>query len=253
MYRVILVCASLLLSSCYDSAFDKPAPSTDLYPATTTIAELNRQYVGSTFMITTDVVVEGRVTSSDRAENFYRTLCVEQEQSALEVMAGIDQLCNDFPIGSRVTLHIKGLALGQSRGMLQIGRQPTTGSGHVTDYLGSRAAVAAVVKRADESIIPIAATSRTIPSLSPTHCGTLVRIDHLRYSPEGLDEGNWGGYKRFTDVAGNSIYTYVRTYASFATQEVPTEFVSLCGILQYDSSGEGRYLIKLRDATDCSL
>ena len=39
-------------------------------------------------------------------------------------MAGIDHLHNDFPPGSRVTLRLKGLALGESRGILQVGRKP---------------------------------------------------------------------------------------------------------------------------------
>lgn len=69
-------------------------------------------------MIATDVVVSGRVNTSDAEENFYRTFCVEEDGAGLEVMAGIDHLHNDFPPGSRVTLRLKGLALGESRGIL---------------------------------------------------------------------------------------------------------------------------------------
>ena len=118
---------------------------------TATIAQLRQLYAGTTFVIATDVVVSGRVNTSDAEENFYRTFCVEEDGAGLEVMAGIDQLHNDFPPGSRVTLRLKGLALGESRGILQVGRKPAAGSGFATDYLGSKAALDAAASRTGEA------------------------------------------------------------------------------------------------------
>ena len=58
-----------------------------------------------------------------------------------------------------------------------------------------------------------------------------------------------GRYKRFTDDTGAAVYTYVRSYARFADDEVPSAG-TLTGILQY--AGEGRYILKLRDENDCT-
>ena len=167
-------------------------------------------------------------------------------------MAGIDQLHNDFPPGSRITLRLKGLALGESRGILQVGRKPAAGSGFATDYLGSKAALDAAASRTGEAPQPVAPALLTIAELTPKRCGTLVRIDGLSYTPEDLTPGTWAGYKRFTDAGGAEIYTYVRNYAGFAGEEVPAgKSCSLTGILQYDDAGKGRYLLKLRDENDC--
>lgn len=79
-------------------------------------------------------------------------------------------------------------------------------------------------------------------------CGTLVRIEELRYEPEELAPSQWAGYKRFTDAEGREIRTYVRTYADFAEEEVPVGAVTLTGILQLDGK---EYILKLRDENDC--
>lgn len=74
----------------------------------------------------------------------------------------------------------------------------------------------------------------------------------LSYTPEDLTPGTWAGYKRFTDDVGAAVYTYVRSYARFADDEVPVGRCTLTGILQYDATGEGRYILKLRDENDCT-
>lgn len=193
MRRLPLLCAFLLLTGCYDSRFGERSGGEEPEPATATIAQLRQLYAGTTFVIATDVVVSGRVNTSDAEENFYRTFCVEEDGAGLEVMAGIDHLHNDFPPGSRVTLRLKGLALGESRGILQVGRKPAAGSGFATDYLGSKAALDAAASRTGEAPQPVAPALLTIAELTPKRCGTLVRIDGLSYTPEDLTPGTWGG------------------------------------------------------------
>lgn len=251
MRRLPLLCAFLLLTGCYDSRFGERSGGEEPEPATATIAQLRQLYAGTTFVIATDVVVSGRVNTSDAEENFYRTFCVEEDGAGLEVMAGIDHLHNDFPDGCRVTLRLKGLTVAESRGVLQVGRPPAAGSGYATDYIGSQPALAAVLVRSGESLNTPAPALRRIPELTPALCGTLIRIEGLRYTPEDLSASTWSGYKRFADSDDNTVYTYVRPYARFADADVPAGTVSLTGILQYDAAGDGRYILKPRDESDC--
>ena len=200
--------AALLLTGCYDSRFGEPDDDGEGKPATETIAALRDRYAGTPFTVTGDIVVTGRVASCDRAENFYRTLCICDAEAGLEVMAGIDHLHNDFPIGSRVTLSLRGLAVAESRGVLQAGRPPAAGSGYATDYIGSRAALGSVLVRSGEALAAPSPAPLAIPALTESRCGTLVRIDGVRYTPEDLSAATWAGYKRFTDADGNAVYTY---------------------------------------------
>ena len=106
--------------------------------------------------------------------------------------------------------------------------------------------------RSGEALAAPSPAPLVIPALTESRCGTLVRIDGVRYTPEDLSAATWAGYKRFTDAGGAEIYTYVRNYAGFAGEEVPAgKSCSLTGILQYDDAGKGRYLLKLRDENDC--
>lgn len=248
-YGLFFLCCGLV--GCYDHA-DVPIDVTTTPPATTTLVELRRLHTGKTVGIESDIVVRGRVTSSDRAGNFYRTLTIEQDGAAAEIMAGTDALHNAYPIGCELTVRLKGLALGASYGTLQIGRLPEPGSGFATDYIGSRAALDSHVIRGD-GIVPLRPAVCSIGELTSDMAGRLVRIDGLRYAPEEVEEGTWAGYRRFVDCDGNTIRTYTRLYADFADRLIPEVEVLLVGILQYTTDGEGaaRYLIKMRDETDC--
>ena len=249
MMRRMLLGAAVLLAGCYDSSFGERERTAEPEPSTTTIGELRARFEGSTVAIEGEVTVSGRVTTCDRSGNFYRTLCIESDGAGLEIMAGLDQLHNDYPEGCLLTVRLQGWALGESRGVLQAGRKPSAASGYPTDYIASRPALDRTIVRHDTPLQPLAPAVRTIGELTPPMCGTLVRIEGVRYSPDELSEGHWTGNKRFADESGASIYTYVRSYADFADNEVPAGRCSLTGILQYDGS---RYLLKLRDETDCS-
>lgn len=242
--------AAMLLAGCYDSSFGGRGEAPTPEPATTTIAYLRSRFAGTTFRVTGDIVVRGTVTTSDRAGNFFRTLCIEDGGAGLEVMAGTDHLHNEFPPGCRVTLRLKGLALGESRGVLQAGRMPAPGSGYPTDYIGSPAAVGACLTRDGETLLAVTPAVFTVGALTPARCGTLVRIEGVSYTPEALTSGAWAGSKRFCNAAGEAVYTYVRPGADFAADEVPAGVCSLTGILQTDDAG--RFILKLRDANDCT-
>lgn len=251
MRSAILPClAAMLLAGCYDSSFGTRTNG-NTPVETSSIRDLRALYAGQTFPVTGEIVVAGRVTATDEGGNFYRSFCIEQDGAGMEIMAGVDRLHNDYPIGALLRVRLRGFALGESRGVLQLGRMPAAGSGFATDYIGQRPALAGVIVRSDAALEPVEPALLTIRELTPELCGTLVRIDAVRYTPEDLSNGTWAGYKRFTDTDGEVVYTYVRTYADFAAEEVPVGTCSLMGILQYDPAGDGRYMLKLRDESDC--
>lgn len=243
------------LTACYDSGFGTPEPEPNSEAVTETIAHLRDRFLGSPLRIDSNIIVEGTVVSSDRAGNFYRTLCIENNGAALEIMAGIDHLHNLYPVGCSVVVHLKGLTLAQRLGVLQVGNQPLPGSGFDTDYIGSLPALERIVIRRSEDIRVPEPSLQSVTALAPQRCGTLVRIDKLRYQPEPSDtettDRSWNGYRRFVDPQGDVIYSYVREYADFASSQIPDGSVSLVGILQYDDSAGGRFLLKLRDEGDC--
>ena len=253
MLRRMILVLFLPLSACYDSRFGEPEPQQADSAGTVveSIEWLADHYAGTPFVVENDISVTGTVTSSDQAENFYRTICIEENRSALEILTGTDRLHNQFPIGCRVTLRLQGLVVAKSRGVIQVGMRPQAASGYDADYISSKAALDEILIRNSEEIDPVVPAPLAIPELTPELCGTLVQIEGLHYLPEELSNAAWSGYKRFADQNGRILYTYVRNYAAFADNEVPTGNIALVGILQYDEAGEGRFLIKMRDENDC--
>lgn len=66
-----------------------------------------------------------------------------------------------------------------------------------------------------------------------------MRIGALGYTPEDLTPGTWAGYKRFTDDTGAAVYTYVRSYARFADDEVPVGRCTLTESCNTTPPGKG--------------
>ena len=245
--------AAALLAACHDGPFDPPPPADNPLPATTTIAEVRRLTDGASVTVTNDIAVCGIVTTSDRRYNFYRSLCIESDGAALEFLAGIDRLCVDYPVGCRVTVLLRGLTVGMYRGVLQVGAKSDAGSYYPTTYLASPADVAAHLVRWDETLLPVAPTCLCIGDLTLARCGTLVRIDGLRFVP-AVESSTWAGTHRFCDASGAEVFSYVRSGADFADTEIPAGEGSLVGILQCEGSGDSaRFLLKLRDENDFLL
>lgn len=246
--------ALLLAAACHDGPFDEPAAETQHVPATIPLADLRALAGDGPTTVTGDLAVSGTVTSTDRRRAFYQTLCIESDGAALQILAGLERLFVDYPPGCRVTLRLRGLTLGTYRGVLQAGTQPEPGSYYPTGYLASPAAVAAHLTRLPDPLQPVVPTVRRIGELTPGLCGTLVRIEGLApvVSDEPAAPVPWSGTHAFADEAGNTVYSYVRSGALFADDPIPSGRCALTGILLYDSASGGRYLIQLRDETDCS-
>lgn len=253
-----ILCATLLVG-CYNGA-DRPVIVPELPVPTTTIARLHDVVGRGSAVLGNDIVVEGRVVSSDEDDNFYRTLVVESDGAAVEVMVGLTELAAHYPEGLRVALTLDGCYADYRYGVLQVGRKGI--GSYAVDYLSSREATDRVitrstdVERLEPEVIDINALNRDM-------CGRLVTVEALhlvaassvdKSKDEVLDDARWAGYTLFKDERGDSIALYTREYARYAAERVPKERVTITGILQwgkYDGGGEC-YQLKMRYAEDCA-
>ena len=248
MRRLPLLCAFLLLTGCYDSRFGERSGGEEPEPATATIAQLRQLYAGTTFVIATDVVVSGRVNTSDAEENFYRTFCVEEDGAGLEVMAGIDHLHNDFPPGSRVTLRLKGLALGDYGGKIQLGTAPDGdyGVGRIPrEELGRY-----LRRNPDKDRRPQPAVC-TFDAIGPRQTDTYVCFEGVRFT----EAGPWcdtdpetsepqTSERTLTDAQGRTFRVRTLGTCAYATEPVPQGTGSVYGIIDYFN---GKYTLRVSE------
>ena len=229
----------------------------------TSIAEVRNLWRGKTITINEEMIVSGYVSSSDEAGNFYQTFTICDGDSAAEIMAGVRDLHNSYPLGSYICVKLKGCAVGVERGVLQIGLMPASYSNYAVDYFYSRVVMERFIERGI-GLSDVEARTLDFEGLDESLCGMLVRIEGLRLVEEceptetedevPLLPAIWAGYRPFVDSDGNRIFVYTSNYATYAENEVPTTLCNITGILQYGSvAGESDevFILKMRAKNDC--
>ena len=261
---ILTICAAVLLCGCYNSTRLPGSENSDLKP-NMSLAELRNLWRGKTVAIDEPVVVGGYVTSSDVAGNFYQTFTISDGERAAEIMAGMRDLHNSYPLGCYLCVKLKGCAIGVERGVLQIGLMPASYSNYAVDYFYSRAVMDQHLERSGE-VADVEALPLDVASLDESMCGLLVRIEGVQLVVEakepseedgettGPEPATWSGYRAFTDAAGCQVFTYTSDYANYAAEEVPTAMCSITGILQRGKvsgvSGDS-FILKMRSKDDC--
>ena len=261
MRRVELILLFVMLVGCYNTA-DKPFMSGEIPFATTTIATLKSSIVGTQpVLIEGDVIIVGRVISSDRDENFYRTIVVDDGTGAVEVLVGSSPLEAIYPEGLKVALLLKDCYVGYSHGVLQVGQQAPKYESYAIDHLASREHVESVVRRSCDVKI-VEPRYSTINELSMVECGRLYRIEGLHVvgstsidtlQGDVLQDACWRGYALFKNESGDSIALYTSDYARFAEHHIPNGDLSITGILQWGPFNGGKecFQLKMRYEEDC--
>jgi hypothetical protein len=245
-----------------------------------------------TTVVSRDIIIAGRVISSDRAGNFYNTFLIDDGSGAVEIMAGMPDLHTVYRSGQRVVVRVGGLAVGWRDGVMQIGLPPEPGSRYATGYFYHPAVIRTHVT-AEHSVADVAPIETTLAELSPELCGRLVRIAGLKadFGEAELEDGGldapaatWAvtrptpqtGYVKFRSspadndddhtpindltsaddlVPADSLTVSTSGYASFAAAPVPLGSVTLTGILFHGPAGTSKahYYLKLRDEKDITI
>ena len=246
--RLLFAILCFVLVGCYNAADEShivaPLPS-----PTTTIKSLKERIVGTRPMrIEQDIVVVGRIISSDRDENFYRSIVVDDGTAAIEVMMGISPLVADYPEGLEVALCLEGCYMAYQRGVAVVGTVAAEYESYDVGYLASREAVDRVVVRGSSGEVQ-SPRSAAIAELELGDCGRLVRVDGV------MEDARWRGYALFKNDVGDSIAVYTRDYARFADDAIPLVDVSLSGVVEWARYNGGRecYQLKMRYEEDCTI
>lgn len=260
--RLLYACMVLLLGGCYNST-TPPTITTKLPSANYLIGDLRASVAKGEYRVVNEQsMIVGRVTSSDRDDNFYRTMTVQDQSGGIEVVVGLDRLHTTYPEGLLIALNIEGCTLGYRYGTLQVGSTAPSYENYDIDYLDSKIDVQKVITRSDD-INPIKPTHRTIAELREDMCGELVEVGHLRLIAstsidtlrnESLANATWRGYALFCDEANDTLLVFTRDYAAYANNTIPHSIRALRGIVQHGKHRNGReyYQLKMRYAEDCT-
>lgn len=71
--------------------------------------------------LTADIVISGKVTTSDQVGNLYKSLYIQDETAGIEVKIGRNGLYNEYKLGQTIYVNCTGLTLGDYNGMVNLG------------------------------------------------------------------------------------------------------------------------------------
>lgn len=259
---ILLLLVTITLVGC-NGASDKPSNIPTPSAANTTVATL-RNYAseGVAHIIRDDMVISGRVTSSDAEGNFYRSLVVQDATGGVEVLVDMYDLSAIYPEGTLLSLHLMGCAVAVEDGILQVGSRAPEYATRLLEPIASRQLIDRVVRRSDDVAV-VEAQRMRIADMDMSACGRKVRIEPLHLVAASsvdtlagmtLGDARWGGTTLFYDECGDSVVVVTSPYARFAEERVPLDELSITGILSWATyAGERCYHLRMSYGEDCTL
>ncbi len=257
--------------SCNDN-FDTPpmvAPVAQDKP-NTTIAEFKAKYWQDApnyiDTVKEDLVIHGRVVSSDASGNIYKSLYIQDETGALTISINANSLYNTYRVGQEIVIPLKDMYVGKYNGQQQLGYPAYYESGNVWEAtfmsLELFKAHAQLNGMPDPSDIDTVACSiadlkHDAESLRKWQ-GRLVRFDGVKFQDADGDktfaEDGSTTNRNIVDENGNSLVLRNSNYATFRTSILPTGQGSVVGVLSYYNTragSNGTWQLYIRDTKDC--
>ena len=275
-----MLVATLSLVSCYNDFESPDYTLPDELTPTHTIAQFKTLYAtnGGAHDITDDIILEGRVTTSDAAGNFYKSIFIQDGTAGMEVRIGQSGLYNDYKLGQTVFVKAKGLRIGGYRGMVNLGGPIPPNYSYETSYIEPQVLINQSIFRGKlgNEVLPTTITSATI---NEADYGKLIRFENAVLQQcyyYDINNTNGGGnipidtwankdYAGESSVGqyGNAIFLVngmtinVRSsgYSKFAGDKIPA-IGSQCnieGILVYYSGGSPAYQISISSLKDIEV
>ena len=196
---------------------DVPAEETVTMTRTHSIAELAAMYTpgeGNDNEVKLgpvkgkDIIIAGRVSTSDQAGNFYKSLYIQDETGGIELKLGKNGLYNDYKPGQWIYVNCSGLYLGMygwkarnttynsnGNGMIQLGLDDPSNS-YETSYIEENRFISehffkgeVVLDSEDAPVTPKVVASSALPSWNDTQAtnpnvGRLVTLKNLSYGAQ---------------------------------------------------------------------
>jgi hypothetical protein len=249
----------LMLAACVnDGDFDVAESNcSSNVQANATFSQVKNLYQGELLQIQEDWVIEGYIVSSDRAGNFFSALYFQDnptnptEGFQIEIDVRDNHLL--FPIGSKILVKLKGLYLGQSKGVFSIGG---TFAAFGTTSVGRLPALKVpehVFVSCDEPI-EILPLEVSIPALDVSLTNTLVRFQNLEISEQELDS-TFAVERKETertllDCSDNELTLLNSGFADFQAEPLPQGNGAITGVLFRENED---YFLAIRDLNDINF
>jgi hypothetical protein len=183
MKNIALLCATLvtlIFSGC--TKYDEPAAFVPVQmQANMTVRELKALFSASPLIVNNkDAVVAGKVISTDKYGNLYRTLYIQDETSGIEIKIGKTTLYNTYKVGQTLYIKPHQLCLGAYGGMVSLG-SPSTDSRYQNSWIDVPMLINSTIFRGEMSTPVAPKIINTLSDINDDTFGTLVTLQKASY------------------------------------------------------------------------
>ncbi len=257
---VLLGLIIILLPSCINTKFDEPQSicnQINIKP-NISIADLKAKIGGrDTMKITEDLIIEGRVISTDQYGNFYKELYIEDSTGGISIMLDLSYMFTKYPLGQKIYVKLKDLYLQNDGGVIKIGNTYNSyGVIKVGRLQGEAFIDQHIIKSCDNQ--EVNPTVLTIPQVNDNYLGRLVKFNNVEFSENDLGQtwaiGNVDPPQSvnhtLVDADLNQLVVRTSGYAAFANDTIPSGSGYIIGIL---SKYNNTYQLYIRTKEDAQM
>ncbi|NJB71235.1 hypothetical protein GGR42_001697 [Saonia flava] len=246
----------LILVSCVkDKTFDAPELSCIIdLQANTTFSNIKNLYVDELIQIHEDLIIEGYVISSDKAGNIFGTLHIQDSPinptEGFQIEIDVRDSYLFYQVGSKIFIKLKGLYLGQSKGVFKVGGVFTAFGNESVGRLPSSIVSQHIFLSCDEPV-NVKPKLVKIEDLQDNMVNTLVEIDDL----EVIEEERGFPYadpeeeteRTLKDCDGNEIVMVNSGYSDFRAEILPDENGTIQAVLTKENDEFKLIVRKIQD------
>lgn len=263
LYHALLLTIMLTQNTSCNRAFDVPGtyPDPDIIP-NLTISELKAIHTraGRFDLVEDDKIIAGIVVADDRSGNFYKSIVLQDTSGGIMVCMNGVGLFNDYPVGRKLYIHVKGLLLSDYRGLVQLGAGIDQSDPADLKMAGIASALFSryIIKGSLHNVIvPVVVTATQLTTVMQNRFqNTLVQLKDVELTPAdtGTSYANLAARQSknvpLQTCSGGSVILRNSAYANFAGNSMPSGRGSIVGI--YRVFGSSKQLM-IRDTSDLQL
>lgn len=256
-YWIMII--GIILSSCVkDKEFDAPdLECSDAEFTFISISELKNMHNGETIQIQDDLVINGYVISSDKEGNFFNIVHFQDEPSnptdGMQIELELRDAHLFFNVGQQIIIKLKGLYLGESKGVYKIGGVFTSFGNRSVGRLPKNVVFDHVLVSCKENV-GIIPTSITVSELNESMLNTLVVVTDVEIKQEELGETfafkEEETLRTLIDCEDNELVMVNSGYADFQSETLPDKMGTATGILTMDNN---KFQLIIRSEDDLSF
>lgn len=252
--HTLWILAVVLFASCDLTPDVAPVPHADL-KANTTIAELLAMHeIGSLDSYihipdTSDIIITGIVTTSDKHGNCYKYINIEDGTGGIQIKINNTALYNKFKVGQRIYVKCSGLDLGDYRKLPQLGiwandAMQAIPSGKISNFFFCDGVPQPFEPQIVLTSVP---NANNIPD---SWYNRLVKLETCHFVEGGMATycaPNTATSRDIEMIDGTTITMRTSNYADFINEMLPTGSGTVIGILtRYNNTVQ----IVIRDLND---